>query len=138
AGDRTVLEVILRVRDRGPRGADGLDHGRKDLLAVEQHLDRVPRGDGRARVRLEGGEERGLSELHVRQQHVWLHAPARRDGQTAGEEDDESCLDSVFDGVLDGRGGGVEGRDDPAFELAVTVEAVTSSRSCWSCPEHWS
>jgi hypothetical protein len=62
AGDRTVLVIVLGIRDGALPGVDRLHHTREDLLAVQQKLDRIAAHDRRHRIRFESRKERRLSE----------------------------------------------------------------------------
>ena len=69
-GDFAVLVRVLGVGDRPLGRADGFQHGREDLIPVQQQVDAVATHDRRLRVRLERRKERGLAQLEGRQGDV--------------------------------------------------------------------
>ena len=86
--DLALLHVVLQVRDAAPRAADDAEDGREDLIAVEQDLDAVPLDDRRVGQRLDGGEVRGLAELHRPDRVVIVDAGAAGGGEEQAAQDD--------------------------------------------------
>jgi hypothetical protein len=73
---RAVLIEVLGVRDRFVSGANGIQDGGKDLIAVQQQVHRVAPGDPRRRIGLDRRGEGRIRHRQVRQREVRLHSRA--------------------------------------------------------------
>jgi hypothetical protein len=57
-----VRPEVLSVVDRRARGTDRAQERGKDLIAVQQQVDAVARHRGRAEMRFERADERGIAD----------------------------------------------------------------------------
>ena len=73
--DRALLIEVLGVCNRLARRADGFERGREDLIAVQQHVNRVA-GVGRRGIGLQREEERRVRRRQLRKLVVGLHPSA--------------------------------------------------------------
>jgi len=83
---RAFLEDVLRVGDALARGADEVELGREDLVAVQQHVDAVPADDRAARVPDQGGPERRLRDPEVGDLQMGLDVPASARQEEGGQQ----------------------------------------------------
>jgi hypothetical protein len=77
-GDEPVLDVVLRVGDGAPGGADRIQLRGEDLLPVQQDPHAVAGLDGGGRVGLQRREEGGVPERQRGEAEVRRRAGARR------------------------------------------------------------
>ena len=84
---RPVLVAVLREADGLLGSADGLEHRREQLVAVQENVHPVAADDRRLRVGLEGREERGLPEHQRRQLEMRVRTGTC--GEARREEDGE-------------------------------------------------
>jgi hypothetical protein len=79
--DGALGPEVLGVVDRPLRGADRGQLGREDRVAVQEQVDAIAPGDGRAEVRLERFRERRIRDGHRRDAFDggWLRAHGRHE-----------------------------------------------------------
>jgi hypothetical protein len=83
AGDVTVLPREVRERDGRARPADRRQHRGEDLVAVDEHRGAIAVDEARQRVGLDGPDEGGVADRHVRRDVV---GPAQRTARQGDAE----------------------------------------------------